>query len=94
MIKLSLTYWQMIELVGITATVATSIVTVFIWFVRFYRKQIIAEVKLLLYRLQDRIEANEVEINHLNANAENRWPDFSRLILSVTRRSIDDEFYR
>jgi hypothetical protein len=60
------------------------------WFFGQFKREILDECKGYCYVLQERIQGNEVELNHLNNHAEKAWPRFQRLILSIRRRDIDE----
>jgi len=78
------------EFVGVCAVVG-SVTTAFVkWYIDQLKNEILAECKAYLYVLQERIQGNEIELNHINNHAEKAWPRYQRLILSIRRRDIDE----
>jgi len=88
--KVSLSVSEVIEFLGICSVVGGICATFLTWYVNQLKNEILAECKAYLYVLQERIQANEIEIGHLNSNAEKSWPRFQRLILSIRRRDLDE----
>jgi hypothetical protein len=78
------------ELLGICAVVGGGCLAFITWYVKQIKKEIIAECKMYLYVIQERVQGTEIEINHINTHAEKAWPRFQRLILSIRRRDIDE----
>ena len=78
------------EFVGVCAVVGGVSISFITWYVNQLKNEILAECKAYLYVLQERIQGNEIELNHINNHAEKAWPRFQRLILSVRRRDIDE----
>jgi hypothetical protein len=78
------------EFVGTCAVVGSASVAFLAWYANQLKNEILAECKAYLYVLQERIQGNEIELNHINNHAEKAWPRFQRLILSVRRRDIDE----
>jgi len=78
------------EFVGVCAVVGTAIAAFLKWHLKQLKNEILAECKAYLYVLQERIQGNEIELNHINSHAEKAWPRFQRLILSIRRRDIDE----
>jgi hypothetical protein len=78
------------EFVGVCAVVGSASFAFIHWYANQLKNEIIAECKAYLYVLQERIQGNEIELNHLNNHAENTSPKFRRLILSIRRRDIDE----
>jgi hypothetical protein len=78
------------EFVGICAIVGSAAIAFLKWYVDQMKNEILAECRAYLYPLQERIQGNEIEINHINNHAEKAWPRFQRLILSIRRRDIDE----
>jgi hypothetical protein len=78
------------EFVGICAVVGGASLAFVTWYVNQLKNEILAECKAYLYVLQERIQGNEIELNHINNHAEKAWPKFQRLILSIRRRDIDE----
>lgn len=78
------------EFVGVCAVVGSVSAAFLTWYVNQLKNEILAECKAYLYVLQERIQGNEVELNHINNHAEKAWPRFQRLILSIRRRDIDE----
>jgi len=88
--KLNLSLSDIGEFVGVCAVVGSVSLAFATWYINQLKNEIRAECKAYLYVLQERIQGNEVELNHLNNHAEKAWPRFQRLILSVRRRDIDE----
>jgi len=78
------------EFVGVCAVFGSASVAFLKWYVDQLKNEILAECKAWLYVLQERIQGNEVELNHINNHAEQAWPRFRRVILSIRRRDIDE----
>lgn len=78
------------QFVGICAIVGGGCVAFLKWYVDQLKNEILGECKAYLYVLQERIQGNEIELNHINNHAEKAWPRFQRLILSIRRRDIDE----
>ncbi len=78
------------ELVGTTIVFLTAVITLGNWFFRYYKEQVLLQGKAFLYVLQERTQANEIGISHLNDYGEEHLPNFRPLILSVRRRDIDE----
>ena len=78
------------EFVGVCAVVGTASVAFLTWYLKQLKNEILAECKAYLYVLQERIQGNEIELNHINSYAEKAWPRYQRLILSIRRRDIDE----
>jgi len=88
--KINLSASELIEFVGVCLVVITACSGFFAWYAQQLKNQILGECKAYLYVLQERIQGNEVEINHLNNHAESVWPRFRRVLLSIRRRDIDE----
>lgn len=88
--KLSLSPSDIGEFVGVCAIVGGTCVAFLKWYVDQLKNEILAECKAYLYVIQERVQGNEVELNHLNNHAEQAWPRFRRVILSIRRRDIDE----
>jgi uncharacterized protein YsxB (DUF464 family) len=88
--RLNLSLSDIGELVGVCAALSAISVAFLRWYTNQLRNEILAECKGYLYVLQERVQGNEVELNHLNNHAEKAWPRFQRLILSIRRRDIDE----
>jgi hypothetical protein len=78
------------QFVGVCGIVGSASLAFMTWYGNQLKNEIIAECKAYLYVLQERIQGNEVELNHLNNYAEKAWPRFQKLILSIRRRDIDE----
>jgi hypothetical protein len=78
------------ELVGTTIVFLTAVITLGNWFFRYYKEQVLLQCKAFLYVLQERTQAKEIGISHLNDYAEEHLLNFRPLILSVRRRDIDE----
>jgi hypothetical protein len=88
--KVSLSASEAIEFLGICFVAGSTCAALLTWYANQLKNEILAECKAYLYVLQERIQANEIEIGHLNSSAEKSWPRFQRLILSIRRRDIDE----
>jgi hypothetical protein len=88
--KVSLSASEVIEFLGICSVAGGACAALLTWYANQLKNEILAECKAYLYVLQERIQANEVEIGHLNNSIEKFIPKFQRLILSVRRRDIDE----
>jgi hypothetical protein len=88
--KFSLSASDVGQFVGICAVVGGASISFILWYVKQLKNEILSECKGYLYVLQERIQGNEIELNHLNNHAEKAWPRFQRLILSIRRRDIDE----
>lgn len=78
------------EFVGVCAVVGSFVAAFTKWYIDQIKNEILGECKAYLYVLQERIQGNEIELNHINNHAEKAWPRFQRLILSIRRRDIDE----
>ena len=88
--RLNLSASDIGEFVGVCAVVGSISVAFVTWYVKQLKNEILGECKAYLYVLQERIQGNEVEINHINNHAETAWPRFRRVMLSIRRRDIDE----
>jgi len=99
--KFSLSASEVTELIGAAVLVVTTTAGTCAWFFNRFKREILAECRTysaecrtysytLCSALQERIQGNETELNHLNNCAEKAWPRFQRLILSIRRRDIDE----
>lgn len=88
--RLNLSASDIGEFVGVCAVVGGFMVGFVTWYTKQLKNEILGECKSYLYVLQERIQGNEVELNHINNHAEKAWPRFQRLILSIRRRDIDE----
>ena len=78
------------EFVGICAVVLGGSISFLKWYTDHLKNEILAECKAYLYVLQERIQGNEIELNHVNSHMERVWPRYQRIILSIRRRDIDE----
>jgi hypothetical protein len=99
--KVSLSASEVIEFVGLCFVVGGTGAAFLTWHSNQLKKEILTECKAYLqvfhdkmqandYAIQERVQANEIEIGHLNNCAEKGLPNFQRLILSIRRRDIDE----
>ena len=88
--RINLSFSDVIEFVGIFFVVGSASAAFLTWYCQQLKNEILAECKAYLYVLQERIQGNEIELNHINNHAEKAWPRFQRLILSIRRRDIDE----
>jgi hypothetical protein len=88
--KINLSASDIGEFVGVCAVVGSASLAFINWYGNQLKNEIIAECKGYLYVLQERIQGNEIELNHINTHAEKVWPRFQKLILSIRRRDIDE----
>jgi len=88
--KINLSASEIIEFVGVCFVVGGGFAAFLTWWSQQLKNEILAECKGYLYVLQERIQGNEIEVNHVNNHAEKEWPSFRRLILSIRRRDIDE----
>jgi hypothetical protein len=88
--KINLSASELIEFIGVCLIITTACSGFFAWYGQQLKNEILGECKSYLYVLQERIQGNEVEINHLNNHAESAWPRFRRVLLSIRRRDIDE----
>jgi hypothetical protein len=88
--RLNLSASDIGEFVGVCAVVGSFTVGFVTWYINQLKNEILGECKAYLYVLQERIQGNEIELNHINSHAEKSWPRFQRLILSIRRRDIDE----
>lgn len=88
--RINLSFSQVIEFIGVVILIVTTTAGMCRWLFNQFKGEILAECKAYCYVLQERIQANEIEIGHLNSGAENAWPKFRKLILSIRRRDIDE----
>lgn len=88
--RINLSFSQVIEFIGVVILIVTTTAGMCAWLFNQFKDKILAECKAYCYVLQERIQGNEIEISHLNSSAENYWPKFRKLILSIRRRDIDE----
>lgn len=92
--KFSLSAPQVTDFITTAILVVTTTAGMCAWFFNRFKREILADCKTYSYTLcsalQERIQGNETELNHLNNCAEKAWPRFQRLILSIRRRNIDE----
>jgi hypothetical protein len=88
--RINLSFSQVIEFIGVVILIVTTTAAMCAWFFQQFKEEILAECKKYCYVLQERIQGNEIELNHINNHAEKAWPRFQRLILSIRRRDIDE----
>ena len=99
--KVNLSASQVTELISTAILVVTTTAGTCAWFFNRFKREILEECKahaedcktysyILSSALQERIQGNETELNHLNNCAEKAWPRFQKLILSIRRRDIDE----
>jgi hypothetical protein len=96
MIKLSISYIEIWELVVASLGVFFSFITILWWLLRDFKRRIRLEleadlnrreeaIRTILYDIQQDIDGNQTEINHINNGLEDNTHWYQRLLISRNR---------